>query len=442
MADNGKPLRILHVSALNLWTMKGNAGMCCLHETLRGHLRAGFAVTLILPRYNLFNTDPAPLPIVEDNEFDVHVAACSWLPAMKTVWSLIGLLDHWPNLVRLCHWMTGWFTWGLLTVSMLLAAMRLRYRGKRRFDLVYAHCEYAAPAGYLIGLLWRIPNVTRLYGTFLADLMRKPLVGLRYPIAAGGFLVPHHLLICANDGTRGDEVARRLGLDLGRFRFWQDGADRSPAAAAGGREEILARAPAGLRADHTWVLSCSRLSYWKRVDRILRAIAIARQRGCPCQALIAGDGPEKQRLLGLAAQWRLDGGVVWLGPVPHEEIWHLMHAADIFIIANDVTNRCNPLFEAIRAGLPVVSVRDPSTADLLVHGENALLAQPDDGTELGECLVRLCEDPLLAAQMRQAQRSREALLWTWQERMDVESGELRRLLETCSPTACQPGGCW
>jgi hypothetical protein len=38
-------------------------------------------------------------------------------------------------------------------------------------EIMYAHNQYAALPGFLLGRLWRIPNVTRLYETFLADLM-------------------------------------------------------------------------------------------------------------------------------------------------------------------------------------------------------------------------------------------------------------------------------
>jgi glycosyltransferase involved in cell wall biosynthesis len=126
-----------------------------------------------------------------------------------------------------------------------------------------------------------------------------------------------------------------------------------------------------------------------------------------------------------------------------------MSLVDVFIIANDVTNRCNPLFEAIRAGLPVVSVRDQSTQDLLTDGENACLAQRDDGPALGQALTRLLQDPELAARTRQAQRGRNDLLWTWEERMEVETRDLAALAESCGrggrdgkspPHQCYQGG--
>jgi glycosyltransferase involved in cell wall biosynthesis len=276
--------------------------------------------------------------------------------------------------------------------------------------------------------MWKIPNVTRLYGTFLADLMQKPIVSLRYPTAAAGYLVPSDLLICANDGTRGDEVARKFGVSSQRFRFWQNGVEPPSSPPQTTRDELVARFPE-LRVDSNWAVSCSRLSYWKRIDRMLRALVIVKQAGVNCQLIIAGDGPEKASLQKLADELGVTDAVVWLGAVAHDDIWALMNTADIFLITNDVTNRCNPLYEAAWAVLPVVSVLDPSTEDLLKHGENALLAPKDDTDQLGHLIAEVCSDEDLRKKLAHAQKELSRTFWTWEERMKVEVADLEALVD-------------
>lgn len=299
---------------------------------------------------------------------------------------------------------------------------------------MYAHDQYAALAGYLVGFIWKIPNVTRLYGTFLAELMRKPLVGLRYPVATAGFRVPSRLLICANDGTRGDEVARRLKVSPKRFRFWQNGVDPPQKLRQVTRKDFLQSYPQKLRPESKWILTCSRLSYWKRIDRILRAVRICRDQGRDCQLIVAGDGSERPGLQRLADDLGISGDVAWLGAVAHEEVWALMSLADVFVITNDVTNRCNPLYEAMCAGLPVVSIEDPSTADLLEDGVNALLTDKENTRELGQLLARACGDSGLAERMSHAQLSRSRMFWTWEERMRTEVRELEALVKNPQST--------
>ena len=246
-----------------------------------------------------------------------------------------------------------------LAVSLFLKALQVK---KNDFspDLIYSHNQYAALPGLLVSRAWRLPNVTRLYGTFLADLMNKPFVTLRYPTAVAGYLVPSDLLICANDGTRGDEVARKFSVSSKRFRFWQNGVEPPLTPPQITREDLARRFPE-LHVNYKWFISCSRLSYWKRIDRMLKALAVCKEKGNNYQLIIAGDGPEKENLHKLASDLGVYDLVVWLGAVAHDDIWALMNNADIFLITNDITNRCNPLYEAAWAGLPVVSVLDPST---------------------------------------------------------------------------------
>ncbi len=440
-------VRILHISALPVWPMGGKGGMPSLRETLRGHVQGGHNVVLLLPRYQLFLDRPELTSVRHDEGYEVHLAGCSWAPAIFAVRRLGRRLGGGKEVPYVLRWCLNLSMCGLLTVSLILAALRVRRRQYGHFDLVYAHNQYTALAGWLLGLMFRAPNVTRLYGTFLADLMKRPLVWLRYPVAAAGYLVPHSLLICANDGTRGDEVARRLRIDMSRFRFWQNGVDLPEAAPRITREELISRyAAIGARPHSKWAVSCSRLSYWKRIDRMIRALRVARDAGCDCQLLIAGSGSEEERLRALAKQQDVEADIVWLGPLRHDAVWEVMHTADVFMITNDVTNRCNPLYEAICAGLPVVSLHDPSTADLLEEGFNALLANREDVEALGRNLLRLFSDDALAESLRRNQRSTRTKLWAWQERMETEMQELRRLMalpERGQPTldARQSGVC-
>ncbi|MDF1553853.1 MAG: glycosyltransferase family 4 protein [Deferrisomatales bacterium] len=405
--------------------------MPSLRETLRGHVREGHEVQLALPKFNIWGDHAKVIAVREDEGYAVHLVPCNWAPLLAALRRQARRLGGGEALPYPLRWILNLLVCTCLTVSLTLTAWRLRRRDGRRFDLVYAHNQYASIAGWIVGRLFKVPNVTRLYGTFLADLMNRPLVWLRYPVAAAGYLVPHSLLICANDGTRGDQVAEKLGIDLNKFRFWQNGVDLPGQPPHISRDQLIARSGGlGLRGGSKWIVSCSRLSYWKRIDRMLHALKFARAGICDCQLLVVGEGPERERLMQLASELEVAEDVVWFGAVQHDQIWELLHVADIFMITNDVTNRCNPLFEAICAGLPVISVRDPSTGDLLEEGDNALLTDKEDLFGLGENLRRLCSDEELLSRMVSAQRPRASMFWPWSARMAVEVRELEELVRS------------
>ena len=420
-------MKILHISALPVWPLEGKGGMPSLRETLHGYLRGGHEIQLILPRYDMFSDEPIPLTIRQDQGYKVHVAACRWLPAIKNLRAGTRRLSGGKSVPYPARWILNVTMLIFLTFSLCLEAYNVRRRGFTP-HLVYAHNQYAALAGFLLRCLWRVPNVTRLYGTFLADLMKKPFVTLRYPTAAAGYRVPSSLLICGNDGTRGDEVARKFRVPDQRFRFWQNGVEPPSRPPELTRDELARRFGAKLRAESKWVVSCSRLSYWKRIDRMLQGLAVCRASGVDCQLLVAGDGLERKHLHEMSDELGLSESVVWMGVVAHNDIWALMNVADVFIITNDVTNRCNPLYEAAWAGLPVISVVDPSTADLLQDKKNALLADKDDADALGRNLAELCSNTALSKSFRRAQKKLASSFWTWEERMRVEVAELENLV--------------
>ena len=237
--------------------------MPSLRETLRGHVRGGYKILVILPSYDLFSDESMPSTIRRNEGYEVHVAACRWLPAIKKLRAIARRLSGGKSVPYLARWLLNITMLVCLTISLCWEALRVRRKGFTP-HLVYAHNQYAALTGFLLRWLWRVPNVTRLYGTFLADLMKKPFVTLRYPTAAAGYRVPSSLLICGNDGTRGDEVARKFRVPDQRFRFWQNGVEPPSRPPELTRCELVDRIGHKLRVESKWVITCSRLSYWKR----------------------------------------------------------------------------------------------------------------------------------------------------------------------------------
>ncbi|WP_246293806.1 glycosyltransferase family 4 protein [Desulfobacter latus] len=401
--------------------------MPSLRETLNGHLREKHEIIFIAPEYDLFSDDLSPIPGVRGSKYGIEIAKCSWLLPLKRFRRHIRKMRESNSLPSPFRWLINMSILFFLTVTFLLKAFKVCKKDAFKPDLIYAHNQYSALAGFLLGKLWKVPNVTRLYGTFLADLMAKPFVSLRYPTAAAGYLVPSSLLICTNDGTRGDEVARKFRISQKRFRFWQNGVEPPSSPPKMTREDFLTRNPK-LNINSKWIVSCSRLSYWKRIDRMLNALVVCKKEGVDCQLIIAGDGPEKENLQNIAKKSHIEDSIVWLGAVDHDDIWGLLNVSDVFTITNDVTNRCNPLYEAAWATLPVVSVKDPSTSDLLIHGENALLADKENPTALGQYLCQICRNEKMKEKMKDSQKRLSASFWTWEERMKAEVKELEKVI--------------
>src|SRR5262249_4010737 len=130
------------------------------------------------------------------------------------------------------------------------------------------------------------------------------------------FKTPVDRLLIVNDGTRGDEVARALGVPESRVRFWMHGLDLASCDAA--REED-GRSELDLPHDGPLVVSASRLADWKRVDRLLRAAPGILSVQPNTVFAISGEGPERSALESLARDLSIDHSVRFLGGLPRDQ---------------------------------------------------------------------------------------------------------------------------
>jgi glycosyltransferase involved in cell wall biosynthesis len=142
--------------------------------------------------------------------------------------------------------------------------------------------------------------------------------------------------------------------------------------------------------DGTLVVAvASRLVPVKDVATFLRAFGeIASDQ--PAVALIAGDGPERERLetlarnLGIAGRCRFLG---WRANMPE-----FYSAADVVALSS--LNEGSPvsLIEAMAAAKPVVATAVGGVPDVVVDGASGLLVHPGDAAAFGRALSALLDD--------------------------------------------------
>jgi glycosyltransferase involved in cell wall biosynthesis len=227
--------------------------------------------------------------------------------------------------------------------------------------------------------------------------------------------------IMTNDGTRGDEVWRFWNPDVGADNLLhvRNGIGGKLTEDAGGRDPALAAF--GLDPSLTYILMLSRLDPIKRVDRGLKAMAALRHLHPQVRLLIAGDGEDRAPLEQMAAELGIGHVVHFLGAVERDAVVPLMQGADIFLSLYDFSNCGNPLFEALRSGLPVVTLDNGATGTVVTHGVNGLLLPVDDGERLVSALEMLINSPVERQRLRKGAREwADGNLVSWISRMDRE----------------------
>lgn len=141
-----------------------------------------------------------------------------------------------------------------------------------------------------------------------------------------------------------------------------------------------------------WV---GRLIPQKNTDWLIAAFHAARERLPHFQAVVVGEGPERQRLQEVLP-W-----VVFTGVLKGEDLSRAYASADCFVYPTPAEAYGNALSEALASGLPVVAVDQAANRDRLRHEGNALLVPPGDRHGFAAALIRLVEDADLRARLAQ-----------------------------------------
>jgi glycosyltransferase involved in cell wall biosynthesis len=120
--------------------------------------------------------------------------------------------------------------------------------------------------------------------------------------------------------------------------------------------------------------------------------------------LLVGKGPEEEKLRKSVQQLHLTDRVIFVGPVSHDEVPDYTAAADLFVFSSTIETQGLVLVEAMAAGTPVVAVKTPGPADVLIEGGGVLVSQQE--SEFAEAVINLLADRdclrTMQAQARQA----------------------------------------
>jgi glycosyltransferase involved in cell wall biosynthesis len=150
------------------------------------------------------------------------------------------------------------------------------------------------------------------------------------------------------------------------------------------------------------LITAGRLIPRKGVDRLLRAVALAREQGAAVKLTVVGAGEEDTRLRLLAAELGLED-VAWIGFVQQQELPALFAQADAFAFPTLDDPFGIVLLEAAASGMALLaSPHGGATGDLLACAETGLVVDPDDTDAFAAGVAQLAGDPSMRERMGRA----------------------------------------
>jgi glycosyltransferase involved in cell wall biosynthesis len=296
-------------------------------------------------------------------------------------------------------------------------------------DLIYGY-EYSSvwPAS-LLGRWFRVPVVSRFQGTELGFFIDDEVGFSANDLLIKGTQIQTDMVVMGNDGTSGDKVLERLGIRKDSVRFWVNGITAKEQLLRFERDADYAT-QMGLPADAFIVTTANRFVDWKRIDRIVIAMAeVIKER--PRAYLVAvGGGPEGDTLKELARQLGIVEHVLFPGIRPHDETVRHIANSHLYVTLNHSGNLGNSILEALALGVPVLTLRNGSVEHVLTHRYNAILVDDHAMNTIPANVIELIDAPSLRAELSRNARSyaRDKLL-SWDERMALEVSEAEKLRE-------------
>jgi glycosyltransferase involved in cell wall biosynthesis len=159
------------------------------------------------------------------------------------------------------------------------------------------------------------------------------------------------------------------------------------------------------------VLGVGRLVPKKGFDVLIDACARLVEAGVEVEATIVGESGEHEEDLRRSIAAHDLGRVVSLaGPMTQDRLWREYEHATVFCLPcrvlenGDRDGIPNVLVEAMACGLPVVTTGVSGIPELVEDGHDGLLVPTDDAAAVAAALLRLRDDPALAAALGAAAR--------------------------------------
>ncbi len=172
---------------------------------------------------------------------------------------------------------------------------------------------------------------------------------------------------------------------------------------------------------------------WTGVDWFLEALHRLGPALENVAVLIIGSGGLEPRLRQIVAKSGLEERVRFAGFVPHAEIPGYMASFDVAVAPYRKVelfyNSPMKIHEYLAMGKPVLAPRMGQNGELIQHGENGLLYEPDDAEGMLAHLRHLIQDANLRARLGQAARVRShETVWSWERNAAA-------ILEVCCAAA-------
>ncbi|MFZ8811056.1 MAG: glycosyltransferase family 4 protein [Pyrobaculum sp.] len=179
------------------------------------------------------------------------------------------------------------------------------------------------------------------------------------------------------------------------------------------------------KSSYPLVIYVGRLVKYKRLDHLVRACAIVKQKLPSLKCIIAGKGDPRtySSLETLIKQLNLSDTVVLLGIISEYDKIKLLKSAWVYVFPTMKEGFGMSALEAQATGTPVVAYKVPGVTDSVKNGITGILVEDGNITELANAILKILQDEDLRYRL-----SVRAMLWARRFEWKVISKKFEEIL--------------
>lgn len=255
---------------------------------------------------------------------------------------------------------------------------------KNRYDVINTHFAVpSGPIGYLLGKIFKVPNILSLHGGDIYDPSKKlsPHRNYFFKRVVKFILNSADSLVAQSGNTRDNAIKYynpNKEISIIPLGFHPPGLPKKT------------RKDMGIADDDFLLITIGRIIKRKAIDVTLNALA--ELENSRVKMVILGDGPEKEFLEKLCGELGIEKKVKFLGFVDDETKYSYLKNSDLFVLTSLHEGFGIVFMESMFMGLPIVCTNHGGQVDFLKHEENALLINVGDIDACKRSIERFISD--------------------------------------------------
>ncbi|MEK7576466.1 MAG: glycosyltransferase family 4 protein [Patescibacteria group bacterium] len=169
----------------------------------------------------------------------------------------------------------------------------------------------------------------------------------------------------------------------------------------------------GILPEKRAIISVSRLSRKNGIADLIQAFSLLRHDGINVALLLVGTGEEQQTLQSLVKKLHIERDVIFVGNIPHEELFRYYRMSDVFARPSHSEGLGNSFLEAMGAGVPVVATSVGGIKDFIENGKTGIFVKPGDARSIADGILKILNNDDLAEELRRQGRELMIRKYLW-----------------------------